>query len=77
MKEAVLGAARVPGAEGVRLLRLVAASAHWDVRRAVARAMEERADPALLPDAERLAAADPDPLVARAFAAAARALGGR
>lgn len=77
VKEAVLGAVRVPGAEGVRLLRLVAASAHWDVRRAVARAMEERADWTLLPDAERLAAADPDPLVAHAFAAAARALGGR
>jgi HEAT repeat protein len=75
VKEAVAGAARVPGEEGLRLLRAAAASPLWDVRRAAARAFADRADPALRADAERLAAGDPDPLVARAFADAARALG--
>jgi hypothetical protein len=37
--------------------------------------MAARGDPALGPQAARLAAAEPDPLVARAFADAARALG--
>ncbi len=77
VKEAVLGAARVPGAEGQRILREAAASPRWDVRRAAARAFQDRKDPALRADAERLAAMDPDPLVARAFAEAARALGPR
>jgi HEAT repeat protein len=77
VKEAVLGAARLPGAEGARMLRDAAASPRWDVRRAAARGFAERADPALRADAERLAATDPDPLVARAFADAARALGAR
>jgi HEAT repeat protein len=76
VKEAVLGAARVSGPEGLRLLRAAAASPRWDVRRAAARAFADRGDPALRADAERLAQ-DPDPLVARAFAEAARALGGR
>lgn len=76
VKEAVRAAARLPGAEGARLLRAAAESARWDVRRAAARAMAERRDPALRGDADRLAASDPDPLVARAFADAARALGG-
>jgi HEAT repeat protein len=75
VKEAVLGAARLPGEAGLRLLRAAAASPRWDVRRAAARAFAERGDPALRADAERLAAHDPDPLVARAFAATARALG--
>ncbi len=74
VKEAVLGAARVAGAEGERILRDAAASPRWDVRRAAARAMADRNDPALRGDAERLAAADPDPLVARAFAEATQAL---
>jgi HEAT repeat protein len=77
VKAAVLGAGRVPGPEGARLLRDAAASALWEVRRAAAEAMRDRRDPSLLPDAERLAAQDPDPLVARAFAEAARVLGGR
>jgi len=77
VKEAVLGAARVSGAEGRRILREAAGSVRWDVRRAAARAMLERNDPDLRGDAERLAAVEPDPLVARAFADAARALGGR
>jgi HEAT repeat protein len=77
VKAAVLGAGRVPGPDGVRLLRLAAGSPRWDVRRAAAEAMRDRADPDLRPDAERLAAEDPDPLVARAFAEAVRALGGR
>jgi HEAT repeat protein len=75
VKEAVLCAARVPGEGGARILREAAASARWDVRRAAARAFAERGDPALRPDAERLAATEPDPLVARAFAEAARVLG--
>jgi hypothetical protein len=36
--------------------------------------MAERRDPALRADAVQLAALDPDPLVARAFSAAVRAL---
>jgi HEAT repeat protein len=75
VKEAVLAAAHVPGAEGLRLLRAAAASPRWDVRRAAARAFAERGDPALRGDAARLAASDPDPLVARAFGDTARALG--
>jgi HEAT repeat protein len=77
VKEAVLAAARLPGADGERVLREAARSARWDVRQAAARAMAERGDPALAGDAARAAAADPDPLVARAFAEAARALGAR
>lgn len=77
VKEALLAAARVPGADGERMLREGAASPRWDVRRAAARALADRGDPALREVAERLAAEEPDPLVARAFADAARALGGR
>ncbi|WP_193388388.1 HEAT repeat domain-containing protein, partial [Anaeromyxobacter sp. PSR-1] len=74
-KEGVAAAARLAGPEGARLLREAAGSARWDVRRAAAVAMAVRGRPALAPDAARLAAGDPDPLVARAFADAARALG--
>jgi HEAT repeat protein len=75
VKEAVLAAARLPGAAGERVLREAARSPRWDVRKAAARAMAERGDPALGAEAARAAAVDPDPLVARAFADAARALG--
>jgi HEAT repeat protein len=75
VKEAVAAAARVPGGAGERVLREAAASPRWDVRRAAALAFAARRDPALRAEAERLAGADPDPLVARAFAEAARALG--
>jgi HEAT repeat protein len=75
VKEAVAVAARLPGEAGLRLLRAAAGSPRWDVRRAVARAFADRGDAALRPDAERLAAGDPDPLVARAFADAAQSLG--
>ncbi|HET8541592.1 MAG TPA: HEAT repeat domain-containing protein [Anaeromyxobacter sp.] len=74
-KEAVLAAARVPGPDGERVIRDAAASPRWDVRQAAARALAERGDRALAAEAARAAAADPDPLVARAFADAARALG--
>jgi HEAT repeat protein len=77
VKEAVLAAARVAGDDGVRALRDAAASPRWDVRLAAAQAIAERGDPDLRPDAERLARWDPDPLVARAFAEAARGLGAR
>jgi HEAT repeat protein len=77
VKEAVLAAAGVPGEAGVRMLRDAAASPRWDVRNAAAQAFARRGDPALKGDAERLSGADPDPLVARAFAHAARALGDR
>ncbi|HEY6101472.1 MAG TPA: HEAT repeat domain-containing protein, partial [Anaeromyxobacter sp.] len=77
VKEAVLAAARLPGAEGESIVRAAASSARWDVRHAAARAMAERRDPALASEAARLAAAEPDPLVARAFAETARALAGR
>ncbi len=75
VKEAVLAAALLPGDDGERLVRDAAASPRWDVRRAAASAMVARGDPSLGPHAARLAAAEPDPLVARAFADAARALG--
>jgi HEAT repeat protein len=74
VKEAVAAAARLPGEAGLRLLRAAATSPRWDVRRAAARAFADRGDAALRSDAERLAAGDPDPLVARAFADAAQAL---
>jgi HEAT repeat protein len=77
VKEAVLAAAALPGAEGERILRDAARSPRWDVRRAAARAMAGRTDPTLAAEAARLAAEDPDPLVARAFAEAAQALEGR
>jgi hypothetical protein len=38
--------------------------------------MAERRDPSLREEAARLAAVDPDPLVAKAFAEAARTLAG-
>lgn len=75
VKEAVLSAARIPGDQGARILREAAGSPRWDVRQAAARAMAERGDRALGAEAARLAACDPDPLVARAFADAARSLG--
>lgn len=74
-KEAVRAAARVPGPGGERVIREAAASPRWDVRQAAARAMAERGDRALAAEAARAAAAETDPLVARAFADAARALG--
>jgi HEAT repeat protein len=77
VKEAVLAAARLPGPEGEAILRAAASSARWDVRQAAAHAMAERRDPALAGEASRLATSEADPLVARAFAEAARALGGR
>lgn len=76
VKEAVAVAARLPGPEAARIVRDAAASARWDVRRAAARAMLVRQDATLLDEAERRAADEPDPLVARAFADAAAGLGG-
>jgi HEAT repeat protein len=77
VKEAVAAAARLPGPEGEGLLRQAAENPRWDVRQAAARAMLERGDPALQQAAEALAFHEADPLVARAFAEAARALSGR
>ncbi|HET9552538.1 MAG TPA: HEAT repeat domain-containing protein, partial [Anaeromyxobacteraceae bacterium] len=77
VKQAVAAAARLPGPDGVRLLRQAAASPRWDVRHAAARGMAERRDPALREEAARLARSDPDTLVARAFAEAATLLAGR
>jgi hypothetical protein len=59
------------------LLCQAASHPRWDVRQAAARAMAERRDPALQATAAGLAAQDPDPLVARAFAEAAQALSER
>jgi HEAT repeat protein len=73
-KEAVAATAALDGPEGVRLLLYAAASPHWDVRHAAARAMAGRRDPGLRAEAERLAAAEADPLVAKALADAARAM---
>lgn len=75
VKEAVQAAGRLAGDEGAALLRRAASSGRWDVRHAVARAIGERGDPALADLARSLAAAEADPLVARAFEAAAGALG--
>ncbi len=75
-KEAVAATAALDGPERARLLVLAAQSPRWDVRHAAARAMAERHEPALAAEAARLAAAEPDPLVAKAFAEAARALAG-
>ncbi|HTN52899.1 MAG TPA: HEAT repeat domain-containing protein, partial [Anaeromyxobacter sp.] len=77
VKEAVAAAGRLTGPEGDRLLREAARSPRWDVRQAAARAMGERGDPALRAEAARLAAEDPDPLVARAFSDAEKALAAR
>ncbi|HYD43418.1 MAG TPA: HEAT repeat domain-containing protein [Anaeromyxobacter sp.] len=77
VKEAISAAAKLPGPEGERLLREAAGNTRWDVRQAAARAMVERGDPALRATAEALARHEVDPLVARAFADAARALSGR
>jgi len=77
VKEAVAAAARLPGPEGESLLRQAAAASRWDVRQAAARAMMERGDPRLRETAVELAAREPDPLVARAFAEAAQALSRR
>jgi HEAT repeat protein len=77
VKEAVAAAARLSGAEGGRVVAAAAGDERWDVRRAAARAMIERRDPALRAEAARRAASDPDPFVARAFAEAAAALAGR
>jgi HEAT repeat protein len=75
VKEAVQAAGRLAGDDGAALLRKGASSGRWDVRHAVARAIGERGDPALADLARSLAAAEADPLVARAFEAAASALG--
>jgi HEAT repeat protein len=76
-KEGVAAAARIAGEAGAGLLRAAARSERWDVRYAVARALGERGDPTLGPLARELAAGDEDPLVAKAFAAAAEALAHR
>lgn len=75
-KEAVAATAALDGPERLRLLRLAAASPRWDVRHAAARAMATRREPGVLEEAARLAAAEPDQMVAKAFAEAVRALGG-
>ena len=77
VKVAVAAAARLPGPEGESLLRKAAAASRWDVRQAAARAMLDRGDPRLRETAAELAAREPDPLVARAFAEAAHALSRR
>ncbi|HUL59681.1 MAG TPA: HEAT repeat domain-containing protein [Anaeromyxobacteraceae bacterium] len=77
VKEAIAAAAHVRGAEAARLLLAAAGSERWDVRRTAARAMADRGDPSLREAVARLAAAEPDPLVARAFDEAARVLGAR
>ena len=76
-KEAVAAAAGLAGEEGAALLRDAARSERWDVRHAVARALTERGDPALLAFAREHATSDGDPLVAKAYAAAAEALARR
>jgi HEAT repeat protein len=76
-KEAVAAAGRIPGEAGAALLREAVRSERWDVRHAVARALAARADRSLAEFARQQAATESDGLVARAFAAAAEALGRR
>ncbi len=75
-KAVVAASARVPGEPGRQLLRLALSGGRWDVRLAVAGAIVERRDPGLRDEAARAAAAEPDPLVARALADAALGLAG-
>ena len=70
----VAAAVRVGGAPGRELLREALTSARWDVRLAAAQAIGERGDHQLREAARRAAASEPDPLVARALADAARVL---
>lgn len=76
-KEAVGAAARLEGEDGRALLGEAARSDRWDVRNAVARAIAARGDPELEGLARERAAVEGDPLVAKAFAAAAEALARR
>ncbi len=76
VKAAVAAAAGLPGEPGVSLLTQAAGSPQWDVRHAAARALAARGDGALRELALRLAAGEPDPLVAKAFEEAARVLAG-
>jgi HEAT repeat protein len=75
-KAVVSAAVAVPGEAGRDLLRAALSNRRWDVRLAVAHAFAERGDATLCDEAARAAAADPDPLVARALADAALALSG-
>lgn len=75
-KAVVAAAADLPGEDGRALLLAALASSRWDVRLAVAHAVARRGDPSLRDDTAWAAAADPDPMVARALADAALALSG-
>jgi HEAT repeat protein len=75
VKEAVAIAAVLPGAEGERVLAQAARDPRWDVRLAAAGGLTARADRSLASLAASLADEETDPLVARAFHEAARALG--
>jgi HEAT repeat protein len=72
---AALGSA--PEAAGRELLRTALGHARWDVRLAASRAIAARGDVALRDEVGRAAAAEPDPLVARALADVALALAGK
>jgi HEAT repeat protein len=75
VKKAVVAATgQVPGEPGRQLLRAALANDRWDVRLAVAHAVAARRDGALRDDVALAAAADADPLVARALADAALSL---
>jgi HEAT repeat protein len=76
VKAVVVATAKVPGEAGNALLRAALASSRWDVRLAVAHAVAGRRDPSLRDAVAWAAAADPDPLVARALADASLALAG-
>ncbi len=73
-KAVVVAAIRVPDESGRELLRAALANPRWDVRLAVAHAIAQRGDGALREETARAAAAEPDPLVARALADAALGL---
>jgi HEAT repeat protein len=73
-KAVVAATRRVPGEDGRELLRAALRHARWDVRLAAAQAIAARGDGALRDDTARAAAAESDPLVARALAEAALGL---
>jgi HEAT repeat protein len=76
VKEAAAVAADLPGEAGTQVLLACARHDAWDVRRAAARALARRGDPAVLPDLEALLDAEEDAMVAEGFAEAIRLLRG-
>jgi HEAT repeat protein len=77
VKEAVAAGARLPGRAAADLLLSAAGHPRWDVRRAAARALGERAEPGLASAVRRLLESEEDPMVVEALGDALRDLEGR